>query len=443
MRKLLLPGLAIASLIVACENKAPTGPGGVGPGGVTVSLTTTTTTTSTTTTTVPGPATPSSTTTSVTGSLSRRYITSGGAPNVPSDMQVLFQLLTGTLAPTSLLERLPLVGEAFATATEIRYKVTGTYVTPSGATGSIEGDLFGPSDPIQNGGEFHGVLRTTVGSCTAERVFRGPMGPFSLNLQGGETMSDCTGSPLSFAAVTMTQSNTPPPPTTSIAACSFTVSPTTVQVPEVLSSSTISVTASAPTCAWAAQSLASWLTLTPATGTGSGTVQFTASANSNGPQRSGTLSVAGQVVTVTQLAATPADLLPLLAETYCSVSQDERTAFASIRTRNAGPGTANAPSFTRLLFDLSSPPVSDEIPPLAAAQDDLSIFTLPASCFGPEDSNGFTNCAFTVNVDASNSVYEGAAGSAGETNNTARGVCRLCPSRECSFVIEGALRKVR
>ena len=109
---------------------------------------------------------------------------------------------------------MPFVGEAITTATEIRYKVTGVYVTTNNTTGNIEGDLFGPVDPIQNGGEFHGVLTTTVSGCTAERAFRGPMGPGSMNLQGGEMIRDCAGSPLSFNSVNMTQSNSPPPPTT-------------------------------------------------------------------------------------------------------------------------------------------------------------------------------------------------------------------------------------
>ena len=134
MRKLLLPAVAIVSLVLACENKTPSG-----PGEVTITETTTSTSTTTTTTTVPpGPTTVSTTTTSVVGATQRRYITTGGAANVPFDMQLIYQLIGGALTAPSFIERLPLIGEAFATATEIRYKVTGTYVTPSGATGSVE-----------------------------------------------------------------------------------------------------------------------------------------------------------------------------------------------------------------------------------------------------------------------------------------------------------------
>jgi hypothetical protein len=435
MRKLLLPAVAIASLIIACENKAPTGPGGVGPGGVTVSLTTTTTTTSTTTT-VPATSTISTTTTSVTGTLSRRYVTAGGAPNVPSDMQLLFQLLTGTLAPTSLLERLPIVGEAFATATEVRYKVTGTYVMPNGTTGTVNGDLFGPSDPIQNGGEFHGVLTATVGSCTAERIFRGPMGPFSLNLGGADTISDCAGSPLSFNALVMTQSNAPPPPgtstttsvpvssttTTSVPACTLTVSPTTVQAADTQSTQSVTVTASATTCTWTAQSQSPWVTVLTGSGSGSGPAQFTVAANSNGPARTGSLLVAGQLVTVNQSAAPAADLIPTFdpqLEGFCTSINDGQQAAIKIRTLNQGQG-ASVASSTRLILTLRNEAVSHDVPILAAKGQDDWTFSLPDSCFVTDGSS--RSCSFAAITDANDVVFEGTAG--GEGNNSVGGVCR-------------------
>jgi len=65
----------------------------------------------------------------------------------------------------------------------------------------------------------------------------------------------------------------------------------------------ISVTAPAG-CAWSATSGAPWLTISSgASGTGNGSVTFTAAANT-GVQRTGTLSIAGQTYTVTQAAAT-------------------------------------------------------------------------------------------------------------------------------------------
>lgn len=438
MRKLLLPGLAIAALIIACENKAPTGPGGVGPGGVTVSLTTTTTTTSTTTT-VPATSTISTTTTSVTGSASRRYITAG-TPNVPSDMQLLFQLLTGTLAPSSLLEGLPIVGPVFATATEIRYKVTGTYVmlngSLAGTTGTVNGDLFGPTDPLQNGGEFHGVLTATVGSCTAERVFRGPLGPFSMNLQGGEMVRDCAGSPLSFNAVTMTQSNAPPPPvstttssttstttTTTIPACSFTISPLAASVAATANTTPVTITASQPSCTWSAQALAGFLSVTPPTGAGSGSVQVSVAANTNGPSRVGTLLIAGQLVSIDQAAPIPPDLAPFTPtddgeDIPCAIDFSSGRTFLNIITRNIGKGAATVPSFTNVLLTTGGQTMSDAVPTIDVGREDLSVFLLPDTCYTFDSAVGADVCRFTVTVDATNAVFESA-----ETNNVYTNAC--------------------
>jgi len=56
-------------------------------------------------------------------------------------------------------------------------------------------------------------------------------------------------------------------------------------------------------CGWSASTVADWITITSATGgTGNGTVSYNVGANT-GPQRTGTLMIAGQTFTVTQDAA--------------------------------------------------------------------------------------------------------------------------------------------
>jgi hypothetical protein len=65
----------------------------------------------------------------------------------------------------------------------------------------------------------------------------------------------------------------------------------------------VAITAT-PGCAWTAASSATWITgVTPAGGTGNGAVYFLIAANPNGTPRTGTLTLAGQTVTVTQEAA--------------------------------------------------------------------------------------------------------------------------------------------
>jgi hypothetical protein len=88
--------------------------------------------------------------------------------------------------------------------------------------------------------------------------------------------------------------------------CTYTISPTTVNMPATASSATVTVT-TADGCAWTAMSQWPFITITSgASGSGSGVVAFSVTANGNVP-RTGTMLVAGQTITVMQAAAT---LLP-------------------------------------------------------------------------------------------------------------------------------------
>ena len=88
------------------------------------------------------------------------------------------------------------------------------------------------------------------------------------------------------------------------AGCSFSINPTSQSVAAGGGAGTaIGVTAT-PGCAWTAASGASWITnVTPGSGTGNGTVNFTIGANPAGTPRTGTLTVAGQTFSVNQQAA--------------------------------------------------------------------------------------------------------------------------------------------
>jgi hypothetical protein len=86
-------------------------------------------------------------------------------------------------------------------------------------------------------------------------------------------------------------------------ACTYSVSPMTLSMSS--SGGTASATVLAGNgCAWSVTSNAAWLTPGVGSGgTGSGAVAFTASSNTSSSIRTGTLVVAGQVVTVTQSGA--------------------------------------------------------------------------------------------------------------------------------------------
>ncbi len=85
--------------------------------------------------------------------------------------------------------------------------------------------------------------------------------------------------------------------------CTYTVSPTSASATSAGGSASVSVTTSAG-CTWNASSGAAWMSITAgASGSGSGTVNYSVQANA-GALRTGNLTVAGRTVTVTQAEAT-------------------------------------------------------------------------------------------------------------------------------------------
>src|SRR4051812_47558598 len=88
------------------------------------------------------------------------------------------------------------------------------------------------------------------------------------------------------------------------APCTFTISPTTSNLPSSLGASG-SVTVTAATgCSWTAVSNDAWITVgAGASGTGNGSVSYGVAANTGTTSRTGTLTIGGQTFTVTQPGA--------------------------------------------------------------------------------------------------------------------------------------------
>jgi hypothetical protein len=86
--------------------------------------------------------------------------------------------------------------------------------------------------------------------------------------------------------------------------CTYSVSPTSASVPSTGSNGSIAVTTGS-SCAWTATSTVSWITITSgASMSGLGSVDYTVSRNTAPASRTGTLTVAGRTVTITQAAGT-------------------------------------------------------------------------------------------------------------------------------------------
>ncbi len=88
----------------------------------------------------------------------------------------------------------------------------------------------------------------------------------------------------------------------SATSCFYTVSANPELIPVNGGSGTINLTAVAG-CTWTATSNASWITVSPASGSGSATITYTVAPNS-GAARSGQITVGGQTITVNQAGCT-------------------------------------------------------------------------------------------------------------------------------------------
>jgi len=92
---------------------------------------------------------------------------------------------------------------------------------------------------------------------------------------------------------TVTQAGAP-------AVCSYTLSASSAFVGSAASAGSVGVTAG-DGCGWTAVSNAAWITVTAgASGTGSGTANYSVAANTSGVSRTGTISIADKTYTVTQ-----------------------------------------------------------------------------------------------------------------------------------------------
>lgn len=139
--------------------------------------------------------------------------------------------------------------------------------------------------------------------------------------------------------------------------CTFTVSPLSQTFTSAAGTGSVSVTTTG-SCNWAATSNDSWITVTSgSTGTGNGTVSYSVTANS-GAQRLGSITIAGQIHSVTQsgVAAcsytiTPASLsfsasggpgsVSVSVAPGCNWTATSNDAWISITSGNTGSGNGS------------------------------------------------------------------------------------------------------
>ena len=195
-----------------------------------------------------------------------------------------------------------------------RVTSSGGRYTMSAAPATFAGCGFNPGRKaaIANGAiSLNGVWCPGQSSCSGPSI-GDPTMPVgltgSLNVSdvgsvplGGSIGLTAYAIPITGAGIQNGKPDTPPPPNPN--SCPATVSPSSVSPGSGGGGFSVSITVGS-TCPWTAGSNSGFISVTSASsGTGSGTVSFSVAANT-GAARSGSLSIAGQSVTVNQAAAT-------------------------------------------------------------------------------------------------------------------------------------------
>lgn len=125
-------------------------------------------------------------------------------------------------------------------------------------------------------------------------------------------------------------------------ACSFSLAPTSASFAASGGAGSVSVMTQAG-CAWTAVSNAGFITITAgASGAGSGTVNYTVSANSSSSIRTGTLNIAGQTFTVTQAALSCVSAISPQSRAFASTGGTGSFTVSAISTCNWSAQSASA-----------------------------------------------------------------------------------------------------
>ena len=188
-------------------------------------------------------------------------------------------------------------------------------ITQSGAAPTCAYDIAPPSRTVAAAGATATVTLTTTGGCAWTAVSSDAWLTVAQSSLSGSGPAEIT---YTAAANTATTSRTATITVASrvhtvtqdaaAAPCSYTLTPPQRQMTSAGGSATVALSAG-PTCAWTAvSSNTSWLTLAQgsAGGTGPATITYTATVNTTASSRTATITVAGQVHTVTQDAPTVA-----------------------------------------------------------------------------------------------------------------------------------------
>ncbi len=123
--------------------------------------------------------------------------------------------------------------------------------------------------------------------------------------------------------------------------CEYTLDPESAEIDSQGGSVVVSITASDASCQWSASESTDWITIDSGnTGTGSGSVEISVTANSSGGSRDGVATIAGQTFPITQEAAAGCNYS--LSTTEVSFSENGGSQTIDVTVQTGCPWTATS-----------------------------------------------------------------------------------------------------
>ena len=202
------------------------------------------------------------------------------------------------------------------------------------------------------------------------------------------------------------------------AGCSFSISPSTQTVPAAGGDASTTVTAQTG-CSWTAASSATWMTVTSgATGSGNGSVNFSVAPSPSTGQRSGTLTIAGRIFTVTQAANTCSYVLTPASTTLTAAGGTGSIAVAT------ADGCTWAASTTQPWITVSGTSTSSGTATYSVAPNTggsrVGAVSIGTQVFAVIQDAPTSGCTYSL---SSTSQSVGSGGGAGSTSVTAPAGC--------------------
>lgn len=207
--------------------------------------------------------------------------------------------------------------------------------------------------------------------------------------------------------------------------CGFSISPTSGAFNSSGGSGSVSVLAAAGTCGWTAISAVPWITITSGgSGSGNGTAGYTVAANTDVTQRTGTISIGGQSLTITQAGL-------------------QKYALTINKTGEGGGTVTSAPSGINCGSTCTATFTTGASVVLTAAPDSGSVFGgWSGGCSGTGTCSvsmssdtavtvAFVPCTFNIAPAANQFTYSGGSGS---VSVTTAGACGWTAGSNVSWI---------